>query len=142
MRALAPMLCAIAVLSMVGLRLAWPAGRNVAGPDLVAAIANVPDALRGQPVLNDYNFGAYLIFSGIRPFIDSRADLYGDDFLTRYTDIIHPDPVVLERTLAEYHVAWTIFFADNPVVGLLDREPGWQRIYADSTAVVHARSAR
>jgi hypothetical protein len=100
----------------------------------------MPESLRDQPVLNDYRFGGYLIFSGIRPFIDSRADLYGDAFLGRYASIIHPDPVALERTLADYHVSWTIFSPNNPVVGLLDREPGWHRIHADSTAVVHVRS--
>jgi hypothetical protein len=139
-RSLAPILCAIALVSLVGIRLARPAGRNIAGADPAAAMANVPGALRNQPVLNDYAFGGYLIFHGIRPFIDGRADLYGDAFLARYAAIIHPDPVVLEHTLRDYHVSWTIFSPNNPVVGLLDREPGWHRIYADSTAVVHVGS--
>ncbi|MGN5478967.1 hypothetical protein ACTMU2_24310 [Cupriavidus basilensis] len=38
------------------------------------------------PVFNSYNFGGYLIFSGIAPIIDGRADLYGDDFVRRYVE--------------------------------------------------------
>ncbi len=139
-RNLAPVICMIATVSLVGFRLAWPIDRNPPGLNLVAAMAHVPEALRDQPVLNDYGFGGYLIFRGIRPFIDGRADLYGDAFLGQYMAVTHPDPVVLERVLTDYHVAWTIFSPNNPVVGLLDRESGWHRIYADSTAVVHARS--
>src|SRR5205807_615320 len=38
------------------------------------------------PVLNDYAFGGYLIFSGIAPFIDGREELYGDAFIKRYVE--------------------------------------------------------
>jgi hypothetical protein len=40
-------------------------------------LAAVPPELRAKPVLNDYGFGGYLIWSGVRPFIDGRADTYG-----------------------------------------------------------------
>jgi hypothetical protein len=140
-RGLATITCTVAAVSLVVLRLAWPTDGISPGSSPVAAVAQLPESLRTQPVLNDYSFGGYLIFCGIRPFIDSRADLYGDAFLGRYAAIIHPDPVVLERALADYHVSWTIFSPNNPVAGLLDRESGWHRIYADPIAVVHARSS-
>lgn len=139
-RSPAPVICMAATVWLVGARFAWPLDPTLSGLDPVAAMAHVPEDIRNQPVLNDYSFGGYLIFRGIRPFIDSRADLYGDAFLGRYAAVIRPDPVVLERVLTDYHVTWTIFAPNNPVVGLLDRESGWRRIYADSTAVVHARS--
>jgi len=40
------------------------------------------------PVLNNYNFGGFLIFSGVPVFIDGRADLYGDDFIRGYGGIM------------------------------------------------------
>jgi hypothetical protein len=40
------------------------------------AIQSVELAKAG-PVLNDYDFGGYLDFVGIAPFIDGRAELYG-----------------------------------------------------------------
>ena len=36
------------------------------------------------PVLNSEGFGGYLIFRGVAPFIDGRAELYGNAFLDRY----------------------------------------------------------
>jgi len=31
-------------------------------------------------VFNDYDFGGYLIASGVAPFIDGRTELYGEKF--------------------------------------------------------------
>jgi hypothetical protein len=92
-----------------------------------------------MPVLNDYAFGGYLIWIGVKPFIDSRADLYGSEFLSNYAALATPDKNALASTLAHYHVRWTIFAAGAPVVKLLDAMPGWHRLYADRIAVVHVR---
>ena len=37
-------------------------------------------------MLNDYAFGGYLIFEHVRPFIDARAELYGDPMLSLYEE--------------------------------------------------------
>ena len=108
--------------------------------DALAALRSVPAALRAEPMLNDYSYGGLLIFEGIHPFIDSRADLYGDAFIRRYAEITWPVPDALEAALAEYHIEWTFFRTDSRAIGLLDREPGWHRVYADQFVVVHART--
>ena len=77
----------------------------------VTAMAHVPRFVRETPVLNDYGFGGYLIWNGVKPFIDSRADLYGDIFLQNYAAITAPDKDALAATLTFYHVRWTIFRA-------------------------------
>ena len=102
-----------------------------------STLAHVPRFVRETPVLNDYAYGGFLIWNGVRPFIDSRADLYGDIFLDNYAAIIQPDKDALAANLAYYHVRWTIFPAHAPVVKLLDATPGWHRFYADPLAVVH-----
>ena len=102
-----------------------------------AALAHVPRFVRETPVLNDYRFGGYLIWRGVRPFIDSRADLYGDAFLENYAAIVRPDRDALASTLAYYHVRWTIFAAAAPVAAQMDAMPGWHRLYGDGVAVVH-----
>jgi len=104
------------------------------------ALGKLPPAVRAAPVLNDYAYGGLLIFEGIRPFIDSRADLYGDAAISRYADIIWPMPTALEAAVAKYGIAWTFLKPDNRLVGLLDREPGWRRLYADEWVIVHART--
>jgi hypothetical protein len=39
---------------------------------------------RAGPILNDYDFGGYLDFVGIAPFIDGRAELYGERYVLRH----------------------------------------------------------
>ena len=90
-------------------------------------------------MLNDYGFGAYLIAHGERPFIDSRADLYGDAFLGRFRAITERGDGALETALREFGIAWTVFPPDAPVLSRLDRQPGWRRLIDGPAAVVHAR---
>jgi hypothetical protein len=99
-----------------------------------AAVAFVQQHAISGPVFNDYEFGGYLIFSGIAPFVDGRADMYGDAFLKRYIDI-----AALPGILDQYHVRWTLLEVHDPRAVLLDYLPGWKRAYADDIAVVHAR---
>jgi hypothetical protein len=89
--------------------------------------------------MNGYAFGGYLIWSHVRPFIDGRAEMYGDAMLGLYGKLEAGDPATVERTLERYDIAWTIFAPDAEIVAILDREPGWRRLYADAYAVVHVR---
>ncbi|MBL6938182.1 MAG: hypothetical protein ISS15_06235 [Alphaproteobacteria bacterium] len=135
-------IAAFLLVAMVTLRLSIPVARpeNPATP--AAALAHVPLELRAGPVLNEYAFGGYLIWQGVKPFIDSRADLYGDRFVSDYARIIAPDPEALKAALNKNRVRWTMFAANSPVALQMDSLPGWHRIYGDGIAVVHARAAR
>lgn len=104
-----------------------------------AAVATLKQS-KVEKVLNDYEFGGYLIAEGIAPFIDSRAELYGGDFLTRVNRAFSlADMPDFLRLLDEYHVDATLLAPARPAVALLDRLPGWKRLYADDIAVVHVR---
>ena len=105
----------------------------------LAAFAHVPEGLRRQPVLNEYGAGGYLILNGVKPFIDGRADMYGDDFVQAYVKA-KSNPVRLKALIARYGFRWTLLAADNPAVAILDSTPGWKRIYGDKVAVVHVRT--
>jgi hypothetical protein len=130
---------AILVALAVTLRAATPL-RDTPQSDAIAALDKVPPSVRAQPVLNDYYFGGLLIFEGIRPFIDGRSELYGDAFIQRYVDITRPDSSALDPALADYRIAWTFFRPSNPAVAQLDRDPGWRRLYADGSVVIHVRT--
>jgi hypothetical protein len=112
-----------------------PNGRYVPA----AALAAVRAAHLEGPVLNDYNYGDYLMFSGVKTFVDGRADMFGDPFIKRYYEATHGDSDALKALLADYHVAWTIFPQDSPAVASLDRMPGWRRLYTDQDTVVQVR---
>jgi hypothetical protein len=130
---------AVIVAALIGLRFWLPLERSDNATTPATALAHVPIALSKTPVFNDYAFGGYLIFNDVRPFIDSRAELYGEDFIGRYIATIHPDDAALAAMLEKRHVRWTILAADNPAVGALDRMNGWHRLYTDRWAVVHVR---
>ena len=133
-------LAAVALaLALTGMRIALPAKRVDAPGAPISALAATPAALRAQPVLNEYGFGGYLIWAGVRPFIDGRADMYGDAFMERYGRIVAPDLAALDEELARDHIAWTIFSPGTRIVGALDAKPGWRRLYADAFAVIHVR---
>jgi hypothetical protein len=130
----------IAVISLC-IRIGFPMERIDEDSYATAALASVPDDLRAKPVLNEYGFGGLMIFSGIKPFIDGRADLYGDKGMETYLSIIHAKGDVLDDVLCRYHIAWTMFGPDNVATALMDRTPGWHRFYSDKVAVIHVRDA-
>ncbi|MBR0928546.1 hypothetical protein JQ561_18185 [Bradyrhizobium diazoefficiens] len=104
-----------------------------------AAIAKA-DLAKAGPVLNDYSFGGYLIFSGIPTFIDGRGELYGGPFINRYNRALAlVDLVDFLKLLDEYKIGATLLAPSTPAVAMLDRLPEWQRVYSDDVAVVHKR---
>ncbi len=128
-------------LAIGGARLMAPIDRVDGGSAPISALKAVPPQLELKPVLNQYGFGGYLIWSHVRPFIDGRADMYGGAMLGLYGKLNGGDRAAVEDTLKRYDIAWTIFAPESRVVAILDREPGWRRLYADGTAVVHVRDA-
>lgn len=107
----------------------------------MAAIEAVKNAGIKGPVYNAYSYGGYLIFSGIPVFIDGRADMYGDDFLEKYLVAYRrPEGGRLEKLLAKYQVSWTLLQTNTAAAAQMDQLPGWQRFYADETAIVHIRN--
>jgi len=120
-------------------RLAVPIARTDGVNAPISALSAVSPDLARRPVFNEYGFGGYLIFKGVRPFIDGRADMYGDAFMQVYSAMTRPDPRTLKRELQARGVAWTILGPTNPAVAVLDASPEWRRLYADRIAVVHVR---
>lgn len=104
------------------------------------------DALKragAGPVLNDYGFGGYLVYSGVAPFIDGRTELYGGEFMAAHHRAITLQDFEGFLALLEKHrIGATLLTPSTPAVALLDRLPGWRRLYADDTAVVHIRDGR
>jgi hypothetical protein len=136
---LPPAAAALAALAIL-VRLSLPITREDAIMSPVTALRHVPKALAAQPVLNDYGYGGYLIFEGVRPFIDGRADMYGDAFFAAYVKATRPDAAALKAMLVRYKIAWTLFSASDPTVKAMDAQPGWRRLYADKFAVVHVQT--
>lgn len=108
----------------------------------MTALNHVPVELRRDPVLNSYNFGGYLIFNGIKPFIDGRADMYGDDFVFDYVSIMTPNRAAFDRVIEKYRIQWIILKTDSPIIDMIDALPSWRRSYADKIAVIYVRQTQ
>jgi len=126
---------------MTCLRLSMPTQLADSQTKPVTALQHVPAALAAQPVFNDYDYGGYLIFKGVHPFIDGRSDMYGDDFFGRYLRIAAGDQRLFDQAVRRYGVRWTILSPHAAANLRLDSRRGWRRLYADKYAVVHVRTA-
>jgi hypothetical protein len=107
----------------------------------VAAVVELKK-LNVERVFNDYDFGGYLIASGVAPFIDGRTELYGEKFFVDHNNasgLIEPDN--LFRLLEEYQIQATLLRTQSAATKLLDHVDGWQKIYSDDVATIHVRSA-
>jgi hypothetical protein len=98
------------------------------------------DIAKVGPILNEYDFGGYLDFVGLAPFIDGRGELYGGAYMLRHHRALSLEnlPDFL-RLLDEYRIGATLLAPSTPAVALLDRLPDWKRVYSDDVAVVHTR---
>jgi hypothetical protein len=105
-----------------------------------AAVAALK-ASGARHVLNSYDFGGYLIFSGVKPFVDGRTELFGERFMLQHDAAVRlRDVGALFDLLKRYDIDATLLAPATPAVGLLDRLPGWKRVYADNVAVLHVRT--
>ncbi|HET7708008.1 MAG TPA: hypothetical protein VFK50_00575 [Sphingomicrobium sp.] len=125
---------------LVALRLLFPVVPADTGSNPRTALAQVPPALRARPVFNEYSFGGPLILAGIRPFIDGRADMYGDHFFRDYLAILGGEPELFDKAVERYRIAWTMLPPGSALARRLDRSPDWRRVHADRSAVIHART--
>ena len=125
--------------SLTGLRFAHPVVRGDGPISPVTALAAVPADLQKTPVFNSYEFGGYLIFRHVRPFIDGRADMYGDVFMSTYLDAARPERATFERVVKRYRVRWALLATPSAVAQMVATLPGWRRIYRDDVAAVFVR---
>jgi hypothetical protein len=105
----------------------------------VAAVAQLKK-LNLSRVFNDYDFGGYLIASGVAPFIDGRTELYGEKFFVDHnaaSGLMKPEN--LFRLLDQYGIEATLLRTQCAATKLLDHMDGWHKIYTDDIATIHLR---
>jgi hypothetical protein len=107
----------------------------------VAAVTELKK-LNFTRVFNDYDFGGYLIASGVAPFIDGRTELYGEKFFVDHnaaSGLMEPEN--LFRLLDQYNIEATLMRTQSAATKLLDHIDGWQKVYSDDIATIHVRKA-
>jgi hypothetical protein len=112
-------------------------------PPMVNAPAAAVQALKQlnvSRVLNDYDFGGFLIASDVAPYIDGRTELYGEQFMVAHNNFSgasNPDDMF--RLLADPRVEATFLRTQSAVTKLLDHMDGWDKVYTDDVATIHRR---
>ena len=91
-------------------------------------------------VFNSYNFGGYLIFSGIPTFVDGRALPFGDDFLRKYSNAVNlVDINSAFQMLDDYRISWIILQPSEPLSKAIARSASWDKAYSDQYSIVFVR---
>jgi hypothetical protein len=90
-------------------------------------------------MLNDYNWGGYLIWN-LRDnpvFVDGRTDLFGDEILKDYLSVMSQQKG-WEVILDEYQIVSVLVPEDSDIAKAL-RNANWEIIFQDSKAVIIQR---
>jgi hypothetical protein len=105
-------------------------------------IAAVPEELKSRPVFNEYSFGGPLILSGIKVYIDGRAEMYGDAFVTAYSQMTKNDFDAFNRTVSKFNIQWVMLpLAEKYLVREITKSGSWCEIYRDQLGIVAVRKA-
>jgi hypothetical protein len=97
--------------------------------------------LRG-PMLNEYEFGFYLIWAlpEQKVFIDGRSDVYDwngvFDEMARWA-LVQENPTLL---LNKYGINYCLLRKGMPMTQVLPFLPGWKQVYGDDLAVIFVRA--
>lgn len=103
-------------------------------------IAAIPPDLKRRPVLNEYTFGGPLILAGIRPYIDGRGEIYGDEFVANYVKIADGDMRRFNDAVRRYDIRWTILSPSQAtLIRSMEASGQWRRVYEDKVGVIDVR---
>jgi hypothetical protein len=143
-RMLNSILIALSIFVMVSV---FPRGdqlsAQVIGNSPVRAVEFIRRTGLAGPMLNEYEFGGYLIWAlpEEKVFIDGRGDVYdwtgifGE--MARWA-LIREDPNLL---LNKYGINFCLLRKTAPMAHVLPLMPGWKQVYSDGLAVIFTRSA-
>ena len=94
-------------------------------------------------VFNEYGYGGYLIWRGIPPFIDGRADLYTFDS-DIFKDYLGAKGSLESNTLPQeyldkYDIHTIIIRAGSKMDCYLKYHPGWSEVFRDEGATIYKK---
>lgn len=134
---------ALVAVVIVGLSAVIPRGNDAATRDLIPVDA--VDALVAEPgrhrVFAHYNWGGYILWRdwpASRTFVDGRTDLFGDELVGDYLDLVDGAPG-WRRRFSALGIDTLMLDADAGLVDVARRD-GWRMLHAAEDAVLLVRS--
>jgi len=93
-------------------------------------------------VLNGYSMGGPLILSGIRPYVDGRGDMYGDELVVGYSRIAHGDELLFSQAVQRWNIRWAMLPLRSRLIPVLQRSSDWRLVARDKVGVIYERTSR
>ena len=133
----------VTMLIVLGVYRAWAEQNKTEVEQFPAAATDFINAQKlPQPILNDYDWGGYIIwrlYPDYKVYIDGRADVYGEQILTSFFNTYEGRPGWSE--LLDRDGIQTVVIKPNvPLASLLRvTSSSWTSIYEDKQAVIFIR---
>lgn len=92
-------------------------------------------------LFNSYNWGGYIIwrlYPEYLVYIDGRADLYGKEFVSNYTEIYFTKPG-WEEKLNQENIGFVIVESDSMLADALRQSSPWKELYEDNISVIFSK---
>jgi hypothetical protein len=134
------LLLAMVVMYKASLVMPWDSNFEIFRESLpVDAVEYIKSQRPNGRMFNSYNFGGYLIWAlpEYQVFIDGRADLYGDELIFEWLNIIQGGEGWREP-LDKWGVGFVLVEPGIPLIKKLE-DSDWELVYADEVAVVYQR---
>lgn len=92
-------------------------------------------------LFHEYRWGGYLIYN-LYPwkqvFVDGRADVYGDEFISDFVDVMKLRPI-WRNTLERYNVQEVLVEKDGALAVILSEGDEWQQVYEGESEILFIR---
>jgi hypothetical protein len=105
-----------------------------------AALAAARGAHAQGQVLNEDQFGGFLIGERVPTYADGRAELYGRMHYELTQALDGRNPELLRQLLADRTIGWTLLPTILPANKALEASPDWRRVFSDEVATVYVRN--
>jgi hypothetical protein len=108
----------------------------------VEAVNYLQQSRVNAPILSPDYWGGYLIYrrySSYGVVIDDRHDLYGEQFLGLYLQMIHAEPG-WDQFLKLHGVSCLLLPRNAALATVISETPGWEPIYTDDVAIVFRKT--
>jgi hypothetical protein len=93
-----------------------------------------------EHIYNPYDFGGYLIFRGVKTFIDGRTEqLFLGGFTGRLFEILNLHPKKFLPLMDEYKVKVALVVPGSPESEELAASENWGKVYSDNVAEVYKK---
>jgi hypothetical protein len=127
-------------LPLIGLRGAGPSADRFS----LGALQTLARVAPGGPIFNDINYGGRIIqdYSYLPVFMDDRFELYGEEFLFQYRDLVKYPDEHADRILTRWGVDSVIIGTHLALCCWLTDNDDWVQEYRDDIAAVFVRADR